>query len=500
MPISSTGSKSTSSGSSSSSRSKPGGGGGTSTAAGGGKTITGGGGFTSTASTTGGGGSSSVGTRGESSPSIGKTGASSEARATADALDRTQTDTQDRVELSQEEADSHESVSSLLDGLNSWASEDDKDADTESRLGGENLKDTEESTENALTGENVKETGETEETTETTEAEAQEEAAKSLELNEGELLARYSDANPEKVTQLQEMLNDSGLEIAVDGKFGPETQEAVKEYQRENNLKVDGIVGPETQGSLNGGSSNSTVSQDEVDEVREEAAQTAAPGQQGQIALADPNMSSQEQYDYYRGIIEANGGEINADGPTVLGMRGLGTDGAYHNSAENVGGYNDTFVVLNQGADGQPSVQTFQGATHANQYSSGASHGPDSNGNTIRGVAQLQPGTYDVDYATGNYDGFGAAYHVTTQNGSGYVPAYRDTNADGTISETEREAAVNGGYTATQILFHNGKNAAPSSIGCQTILPSQHSAFTQAVGRGGFSYTLVDANDAYMPL
>ena len=500
MPISSAGSKSSSSSSSSSSA-----GGGTSAAGGGKSTTSGSGSGTSgaTASTTGGGGSSSsVGTKSESTPSVGKADGSSQARSTADSLDRTQTDTQDRVELSKEETDdSHESVIDLVDGLNSWASEDDKDtdtdSDTESRLGGENLKDAEEATENSLTGENVKDTGET---AETTEAEAQEEAAKSLELNEGELLARFSDANPEKVTQLQEMLNDSGMEIAVDGKFGPETQEAVREYQRQNNLKVDGIVGPETQGSLNGGSINSTVSQDEVDQVREEAAQTAAPGQQGQIAPADPNMSPQEQYDYYKGIIEANGGEINADGPTVLGMRGLGTDGSYHNSADNVGGYNDTFVVLNQGPDGQPTVQTFQGATHANQYSSGASYGPDGSGRTIRGVAQLQPGTYDVNYATGDYGGYGAAYHVTTQNGSGYVPAYRDTNADGTISAAERAAAVSDGYTATSILFHNGKNAAPSSIGCQTIIPSQHSAFTQAVGRGGFSYTLIDANDAYMPM
>lgn len=37
----------------------------------------------------------------------------------------------------------------------------------------------------------------------------------------------------------------------VDGIFGPMTQEAVKEFQRSNNLTVDGIVGPKTWEKLN---------------------------------------------------------------------------------------------------------------------------------------------------------------------------------------------------------------------------------------------------------
>ncbi len=80
---------------------------------------------------------------------------------------------------------------------------------------------------------------------------AQSDAPK-LDLGEGELLSRGSEASPEKISQLQEMLKGQGLELAVDGKFGPETQNAVREYQRQNGLKVDGIVGPETQGALNG--------------------------------------------------------------------------------------------------------------------------------------------------------------------------------------------------------------------------------------------------------
>ena len=49
------------------------------------------------------------------------------------------------------------------------------------------------------------------------------------------------------------MLDDLGYDLGVhgiDGKFGPDTAKAVKEYQKDNNLKVDGVVGPETYNSL----------------------------------------------------------------------------------------------------------------------------------------------------------------------------------------------------------------------------------------------------------
>lgn len=74
----------------------------------------------------------------------------------------------------------------------------------------------------------------------------------SLQLAEGELL-RQGRNNPEQVTQLQEMLNASGAQLEVDGKFGPKTAEAVRRFQQERNLQVDGIVGPQTMAALNGG-------------------------------------------------------------------------------------------------------------------------------------------------------------------------------------------------------------------------------------------------------
>lgn len=324
-----------------------------------------------------------------------------------------------------------------------------------------------------------------------------------MDLGESELLGVGRNSDPEKVTTLQEMLKDNGLDLAVDGKFGPETRRAVEEYQRQNGLKIDGIVGPETMGSLNGGGAEDNSAVDPNSDVADpnstvDPSNPAVPGELGQLNLADPNLSPAEQFEHYKNIIEANGGELNADGATVLGMRGVGTDGARHNSAENTGGYNDSFVVLNRDANGNPTVEVFRGATHANQFSSSQSYGTDRNGNGYNGVAQLMPGTYDVSYNSGNYKNSGASWHVKTTDGSGYVPAARDLDRNGIISSSEMATAVNNGITATAILFHNGRNASPSSIGCQTIIPSEHSAFTNAVGRD-FSYTLVDANNGWIP-
>lgn len=52
------------------------------------------------------------------------------------------------------------------------------------------------------------------------------------------------------VTELQKLLNKNGYTLDEDGKFGPKTQSAVKDYQQKNKLAVDGIVGKNTWGAL----------------------------------------------------------------------------------------------------------------------------------------------------------------------------------------------------------------------------------------------------------
>ncbi len=53
------------------------------------------------------------------------------------------------------------------------------------------------------------------------------------------------------VKQIQKALKNAGYNPgSVDGKFGRQTREAIKDYQKANNLKADGKVGKRTWKSL----------------------------------------------------------------------------------------------------------------------------------------------------------------------------------------------------------------------------------------------------------
>jgi lysozyme len=52
------------------------------------------------------------------------------------------------------------------------------------------------------------------------------------------------------VSLLQQLLRDNGADIKVDGNFGPETEKAVRAFQRARGLDIDGKVGSETWRAL----------------------------------------------------------------------------------------------------------------------------------------------------------------------------------------------------------------------------------------------------------
>ena len=54
----------------------------------------------------------------------------------------------------------------------------------------------------------------------------------------------------EEVRVLQQLLNDFGYKIEVDGNFGRGTRSAVKDFQRKEGLEADGVVGPSTLAKL----------------------------------------------------------------------------------------------------------------------------------------------------------------------------------------------------------------------------------------------------------
>jgi len=60
---------------------------------------------------------------------------------------------------------------------------------------------------------------------------------------------RPGDSGP-LVTQAQVILAASGYTVTVDGRFGPQTERAVRHWQRSNGLRVDGVIGPATWATL----------------------------------------------------------------------------------------------------------------------------------------------------------------------------------------------------------------------------------------------------------
>ncbi|MDX1690206.1 MAG: peptidoglycan-binding domain-containing protein [Acidimicrobiia bacterium] len=67
----------------------------------------------------------------------------------------------------------------------------------------------------------------------------------------GESEMLKSGAQGPKVKELQRALQRKGISAgAIDGAFGPKTEDAVKEYQKREGLVSDGIAGPATLGSL----------------------------------------------------------------------------------------------------------------------------------------------------------------------------------------------------------------------------------------------------------
>ena len=79
------------------------------------------------------------------------------------------------------------------------------------------------------------------------------------------------------VERLQTMLNNAGYSLDVDGIFGDNTYNAVRQYQRAQGLSVDGIVGTNTWGALTGGGSGSGNTSGVVD-VTQPPTTSTTPG------------------------------------------------------------------------------------------------------------------------------------------------------------------------------------------------------------------------------
>ncbi|HEY0517274.1 MAG TPA: peptidoglycan-binding protein [Solirubrobacteraceae bacterium] len=75
-----------------------------------------------------------------------------------------------------------------------------------------------------------------------------------------------------QVTLLQQALGS----VAVDGIFGPETEQAVRDFQSRNGLTADGIAGPQTLAALRGGSGSGLAASIAAVSPTEEAVSTSS--------------------------------------------------------------------------------------------------------------------------------------------------------------------------------------------------------------------------------
>lgn len=75
----------------------------------------------------------------------------------------------------------------------------------------------------------------------------------------------------DQVKAVQQSLVEHGYTISVDGIFGPGTEAAVRDFQRNRNLAQDGIVGPKTRAHLDSQPSKKTLTRSDIDRIDRES-------------------------------------------------------------------------------------------------------------------------------------------------------------------------------------------------------------------------------------
>lgn len=265
------------------------------------------------------------------------------------------------------------------------------------------------------------------------------------------------------------------------GIFGPRTEAALKKFQQDHGLVADGIYGPKTQKIM-----DPTIARGER-ETQKVKQETRKPEFHGPKEVPDSKLNTARSledqaklYDKYEKMIPDNKLKSGPNEMNILGLR-------HHDisSSKDLRSYDDRFVVLWKDKTGNKHAQIFEGATHTGQRETKGRF-TDVNKDGKSDIAYIKPGTYE--FHMGSNETFGKHLRPDAN-----IPAWRDTNQDGRITDSEK----NTNFTAGAILFHKGGTEAPKSVGCQTLAPAEYQKFIDLIGQDPnrkVTYTLADAS------
>lgn len=218
---------------------------------------------------------------------------------------------------------------------------------------------------------------------------------------------------------------------------------------------------------------------------RGSTSRTPRRGRSGSVRRADlstAGMSESQKYDFYKDLIQDNGGtfQSKANKRNILSLR-TETD-ADANGGK--GRYDDTTVMLWTDRNGRKRVREYTSNTEPSARYRGRL-GADVDGDGRKDQGRLPAGYYE--YRTERHGKFGNVLRPTSA-----TMAERDTNQDGLFNDGASSSA---GRT---MLFHKGGNTITGSAGCQTMKPAEYNRFWRdltAVGNPGtVGYTLINVD------
>lgn len=273
------------------------------------------------------------------------------------------------------------------------------------------------------------------------------------------------------VEELQRRLNADGAQLETDGKFGPGTQDALRDWQRSRGVTDTGVLGPTTLQAMDRNApavAPATTGDDST-------SATTGPTQVRDTA----GMSEAQRYDYYAQLAQQNGGRVRT-GPGERNIVGLRNPTDADANGGN-GRYDDRMVMFWQDANGTKHAREYQGNTEPSARYRGRM-GEDANGDGRLDQGRLPSGYYE--FRTGSSSRLGRILRPVED-----YRVERDTNNDGVFGN-DRGATSRGGNS---MFFHAGGSSITGSAGCQTLPPSEFNRFWRDLGSnpGTIGYTLI---------